>query len=422
MGALPEAIGVAGNRSPLKRETEFPPSLILSAVKGTAGTYRGAVDFPAKTPLDVAFTFLFRVEGLWQKEPNNLGIPHVVMLDSSRAMQSVFLAYDSAYARLAGQTKLGLAVDGYSAASAFATSARQSSAARQYDYFNAVGLLGSGRTAEAVMAYNSFCSASPAGQLSREEYDMFPVYHARALSRIGKRTDAVAALRAVPTSAGGASYQANVQLALGRLLHENGNRAEARSIYSDIQKRSGVSAEVKDQSAYALASSYARESTRDSLERGKKMLRTFIATTQNPTFKRTALLALADAEERSKSKAGLKSTLKLASPLGTGEQRLSVKMQLLDLQFSEGDFAGTHSMCKWILASGDARRHLPHLLYLDAVSLKRMGKDAESAGQLKRLYAEFPGNAYSAYAAAVIIVPGQTHTPADSISKGAVHQ
>jgi hypothetical protein len=365
---------------------------------------------------------MFRVEGLWKKEPNNLGIPHVVILDSARAMQSVFVQYDTTYFRLVGQPKFGLTVDAYGAASTLATSSNQRVAARQYDYYNAIGLLGSGRTTDAVIAYNRFCASSPSGQLSREEYDNFPVHQACMLSLVGKTTEAIAALREVPSNAGQPSYQANIQLALAGLLCEGGNRAEARSIYSNIQKRIGISDEIKNRCAFALANSYAKEIARDSLEWGKKLLVSFISTTQNQTYKRSALLALANAEGRLKNTKGIKSALKQVASMGTSQQRLAAKMQLLDLQFSEEDYPGTHSMCKWILANGQSGRHLPHLLYLDAVALKRIGKAAESGSQLKRLCAEFPGNAYAAYAAAALAAPVLHRPAADSQSKGAAHQ
>jgi TolA-binding protein len=422
MDTAPEAIGIAGNRAPLKGETQYPPFLILSAVKGSPGVFSGTVEFPGKTARDLAFTVMFRVEGLWQKEPNNLGLQHVVLLDTAKSEQQVYVVYDPTAGRIVGQAKLGLAVDGYTAASAFASSLKQSAVARQYDYFNCVALLGSGRIAEAAAAYSRYTATSPAGQLARENYDNFSILRAKALAKSGKNKDALSTLRSVPSNAGGDSYQANIQLALGHLLQESGSFEEARTVYSNLQKRTGLTAELRDQCTFALATSYTHEVKPELLTQGKNLLRSLIATTTNRTYKRSALLALADTERKDKNKAGVKLSLNQASSLGTGQQRLAVKMRLLDMQYAEGDYAGVHEMCNMIATDENPGRHLPHLLCLDAVSLKRAGKTAESRALFKKLYAQFPGNAYTAYAATLIAAPVYRNSSADSLAKGVTHQ
>jgi TolA-binding protein len=422
MDALPEVIGVAGNRSPLEAATEFPPSLLLKAVKGSSGLFSGTVGLPEKTARDMSFTLMFRVEGLWQKEPNNLGLAHVVLLDPKESAQEVCLVYDATLCRFVGDVKKGLTVDGYQAAAAFALSLKQSDLARQYEYCNAVSLLGSGKIAEAAGAYNRYTAAAPTGALARESYDNFSVLQAMALAKSGKGSDAIGALRSVPTGAGNAAYQAGIQLALGRLLLARGNASEARSVLSELQKRAGVTVDVKDECAYTVASSYLRDTTAELRAQGKQLLRSLASRSASQTTRRSALLAIAQAEQQSSDKNAAKVALKQASTLGTSEQRLSVQMKLLEMQYAEGNYAGVHKTCDWMLTDGTPGRHRAHMLCLDAVSLKRAGKTDESRSQLKKLLAEYPGSAYAAYATALIAAPEYHPWTADSLAKGATHQ
>jgi TolA-binding protein len=422
MDAMPEVIGVAGNRAPLRKSTEYPPSLLLRAVKGSRGLFSGTLELPEKTGRDLTFNLMFRVEGLWQKEPNNLGLAHVVLLDPKESAQEVCLVYDATLCRFVGDVKKGLTVDGFQAAAAFALSLKQSDLARQYEYCNAVALLGSGKVVEAVGAYNRYTAAAPKGALAREGYDNFSVLQAMALAKSGKGNDAINTLRSVPTSAGGAKYQVGVQLALGQLLLGSGKTSEARSVLSELQKRAGVAADVKDECAYAVASSCLRDSTLELRSQGKQLLRSLASGTASQTTRRSALLALAQAELQSSDKNAAKVALKQASMLGTSEQRLSVQMKLLEMQYADGDYAGVHKTCDWILTDGTPGRHRAHMLCLDAVSLKRAGKTDESRSQLKKLLAEFPGSAYAAYATALIAAPEYHPWTADSLAKGATHQ
>jgi TolA-binding protein len=422
MDTKPEVIGVAGNRLPLKAATELPPSLLLRAVKGSSGLFSGTVDLPEKTVRDLSFTLMFRVEGLWQKEPNSLGLDHVIILDPKESAQEVCLVYDTTLCRFKGEPKKGLSVDGYQAAAAFALSLKQSDLARQYEYCNAVSLLGSGKIAEAAGAYNRYTAAAPTGALARESYDNFSILQAMALAKSGKSSDAISTLRSVPTGAGNAVYQVGIQLALGRLLLGSGNTSEARSVLSELQKRAGVAADVKDECAYAVGSSYLRESTPELRAQGKQLLQYLASGSASQTTRRSALLALAQAEQQSSDKNAVKMALKQASMLGTSEQRLSVQMKLLEMQYAEGDYAGVHKTCDWMLTDGTPGRHRAHMLCLDAISLKRAGKTDESRSQLKKLLAEFPGSAYAAYATALIAAPEYHPWTADSLAKGATHQ
>jgi hypothetical protein len=386
------------------------------------GSFNGTIEFPAKTSLDVAIVLMFKVDGVWRSEPSPIGLQHVMILDSVNSTQNVSFAYDSLFCRIVGQTKSGLSVDNYGAASAFATSTKQSAASRQYDYYDAISVLNSGRIAEAAEMYKRFCASVPAGGLSREDYDYFLVYQSLAMAKSGKNAEAIKLLRDQPVTAGNATYQANIQIVLGQLLHETGNCAEGRSIYRDLQKRPELSPKLKDQCTLALALSYSKETKHDSLVFGKNMLRSLSAAGENQDFRRLALLALADAEKRDKNVPETRNALQQAAMLGNTQQRLATKMQLLDLQYSQADYNAVHATCKWILVEGEPGRHLPHILFLDAISLKRLGKIAEGKAQLKRLYEEFRGNAYAEYAASVLGAPVFSIPPADSLAKGAVQQ
>lgn len=422
MGAPPEAIGVAGNRLPLAAEEQLPPSLVLREVKGSKGLYSGTTEFPEGTQRDLSFTFMCRVDGLWLKEPNSLGIPHLILLDSAKSAQSVFFAYDSVSARVTPQPRLGLAADDYDAARSLALAKKQSAIARQYEYWNTIAMLRGGRTTEAQNAYSRFRAAAPSGLLSHESYDRFPIVHASVLARSGKASEAIKVLRAVPAGDGNAEYQAEIRMDLARLLERNSDVEEARSMYADLQKRSGVSSILKEQAATTLARSYARESSPGLIARAKQLLRSVVARTRDQQNKRQALLALADIERREKNRPAVMDALKEASLLGTIQERLAVLIQRLDEQYAAEDYVGVHTACKWVLDKGQPGRHHPHLLWLDAVSLKRLGMEKESMARFRTLDSAYAGSAYARYAAYTLSSLSPQTTAGDSLTKGATQR
>ncbi|CAG1001774.1 hypothetical protein ANRL4_03205 [Anaerolineae bacterium] len=418
-GTPPEAIGIAGNRPPLSPDKVFPPTLVLHEVKGSPGTFTGTMGFPKGTARDLSFLILFRVEGLWLPEPGSMGVSHVVLLDSAKTVQTVSLGYDSVARRFVPLAKVGTVADDFSAAASLAQSAKQSAAAREYDYRSAVALLKSGRVAEAQSVYARFLAASPLGAASRESYDRFPIERANALIRIGKPQDAIIALRSIPAKEGSANYQAEVRIKLGKLLDRNGDVEEARSVLADVSRRSGVSIELKDESAIALAVSCGRETTPTLRERARQLLKAVTGKTHDKQRRRQALIALADIERRSNNQAGVLASLKEAMSLGTVQQRLAATVQYLDALYAAGDYYLLHRMSQGLIDRGEPGSHKAHLLSLDALALKRLGRDTESAARFALLDSAFASSPYTRYAAITLSSMPTNSIRPDSLAKGA---
>ncbi len=418
-GTPPEAIGIAGNRPPLSPDKVFPPALVLHEVKGSPGVFTGMVAFPKGTARDLSFLILFRVEGLWLREPGSMGVSHVVLLDSAKALQTIALQYDSMGRRFIPLAKGGTVADDFSAAASLAQSVKQNATAREYNYRSAVALLKSGRVAEAQSVYARFLAASPLGASSRENYDRFPVELANALIRGGKPQDAITALRSVPPKEGSANYQAEVRIKLGKVLDRNGDVEEARSILADVSKRSGVSSELKDESTICLAISCGRETTPTLRERARQLLKAVTGRTHDKQRRRQALIALADIERRSKNQAGVLASLKEAMSLGTAQQRLAATVQYLDALYTANNFEALHKTCQWIIDRGEPGSHKAHLLSLDALALKRLGRESESTARFRLLDSAYSSSPYTRYAAIALSSMQTNNVRPDSLVKGA---
>lgn len=416
-GFTPGGVALAGSASPLKSESARPPAVILRPVKSDVDAYSALVQFPKGTRCDLEFSFLLRVEGIWQKEVNNSDIQHVVLLDPAEESQVITCVFDSTTGRIVAKRGTGTKIDDYVQASSIAQEAKDLATARRYEYAAAVSLLALGRVSEAKTAYDRYVAASPAGTLAREEYDRFHILEARILQNTGKSADAIGSLRAVPRAEGSDAYQAGIGMALGGILEKSGDRAGARSAYYDVLRRLKLDQGLKEQCLGRIAHSYVVETSQDSIARGKEMLRQLASTSTRAATKRWSLLALATTERKTGNAPGELAALKAAGVLGTNEQRLAVKMQILEKQYRERDYEGIHKTCDWILTDGQPGNQLPHLLYLDAVALKRLGRDAESKRVLEKLYEGFPGNAYAEYAASLLGAPVY-EIPADTLSKG----
>lgn len=416
-GSPPGGVGLVGDLPPIKPESSHHPGVVLHSDKSDSTMWIAVVSFPKGTRCDVEFSFLFKVEGLWQREVNSSGIRHVVILEPETESQSIVFVYDSTSSRVVARNGKWPTCDDYLLAMQLARAAKDEAAARKYEYASAVTLLQTGRVNEATAAYNRYVSTSSAGTDAREEYDRFHVLNAKILQNKGKSTDAITVLSAVPRTEGGDAYRAEIALALGGILDRTGDRPGARSVYFGLVWHSKLSQELKEQTLGKIALSYLSETAVDSVERGKEILRQLSMTSTRAGVKRWSLLALANMARKAENASEEQAALKAAGILGTTEQRLGVKVRILEQLFRGRDYEGVHRICNWILKEGQPGNQLPHLLYLDAVALRRLGRDKESRSTLDRLHSGFPGNAYAQYAASCLGAPVYS-IPADTIVTG----
>jgi hypothetical protein len=398
-GVSPEAVGIAGNQEPLASEKQLPPALVLRESKSDPGTYSGTAEFPKGAPVSLAFTVMCRSDGLWDREPNSMGIPHLAILDPSLKSQSVSLSYDPKARRFVGQTRSGLTLDNFASAYASSKALKNESAARQYQYWNAISLLKSGKLTEAQACYDQFRKDTPAGDLAPTVYDRYPLLNATALAQSGNASRAIAVLRAVPKNEGTPDFQAEVSLRLGDLLDKGSDAEEARSIFADVQRRSGVSAELKDQGTLMQALSFQREKSPALQSRARRLLQTLAERTRSVQYRRQALIALADLHRRAKNTDEAVTALKHAGELGTVQQRVAATVQRLDLHLDGKEYDEVHAAAKWLLDQGDPGRHRAHLLWLDALALWHLGRMKESSSRYRTLDSAYAGTPYARFAA-----------------------